>query len=116
MKVVIGLVSPAMEIIGDVSTLSNFDSKIRNPCIFTWSGEYMKVIPFRACKDGDMNIPSTNIAWTYEANEKASKYHNKIVAEEKKNPSVLMTEDEHDKILADRQKDVEKTLKKTKNK
>ena len=115
-KRIIGLKHPSLDILCDVD-LKKFQEKfvtVRNPCIFTWSGEHMKVIPFEACEDFEMEIPRSNFAWIYEPVEKVAKYHDSIMKDRKEREPALLTKEEHQAYLAKKQKEVANIVKRNK--
>ena len=113
MKRVIGLKSPAMDLLGDVKDCVD-GVLLRNACMFTWTGDFMKVIPFDGCKD-ELLIPYDNVAWDYEAETKVANYHTKVVEKRKElGGCQLLTKDEHQELLAKKQAEVKSTLNKIK--
>lgn len=112
-KVVIGLKSPACDIIGQIHKDNQNLIILKNPCMFTWLGDYMKIIPFEAISD-EFEIPVDNIAWRYEINEKVSKAYDDVVKKWNKDDCQLLTKKEYDDKLISKQNDIKNTLKKVK--
>ncbi len=116
MKVVLVLKYPNIDVIGDMDR-DKFNGKpmmynLNNVCACSHMGEHVNIIPFRACKDLEMNIDCNNVAMCFEADIKLGKIHTEEVEAFKKDPKPLLSRKEYNEQVKQQQQKVKKILKK----
>lgn len=115
MKVVVVLKYPNIDVIADVNDsviadyeFGEYDHKdFDNVYALQWIDKYVKMIPFRAAQHRRINIPKSNIAMMFKADEKLCKIHD----EELQNAvPEFISESEYQEMIKKNQEKVNKTL------
>ena len=125
MKVMCVLKQPNIDVIADVNKefaeayidgTKTKHATCDNVFICAWSGEYVKLIPFKAAKQLAIDIPFDNISMMFEVDEKLAKLHDKHISNYFKNESKFefIDKEEYEESVKAKQNQVAEILGKDK--